>query len=236
MGPAATIAGMRTTLTGSDALLPLLIWTSPAFPVGAFTYSHGLETAAEDGLIRDAATLAAWLDDLLQHGSARNDAILVAAAWRVSDEGDAAALGQVNDLALALCPSRERHLEATAQGRAFATAIRAAWPKAVATWPDGDLTYAVAFGAACGTAGLPLPAALEAFVLAFVANLVSAAIRLGTVGQTDGMRVTAALTPLVRALAAEAAAATLDDLGGCAQQSDIAALRHETLYSRLFRS
>ncbi|MDX7953005.1 urease accessory UreF family protein [Lichenihabitans sp. Uapishka_5] len=217
-----------------EALLRLLSWTSPSFPVGAFTYSHGLETAADEGRIADAATLADWLDGLLRHGAARNDGILAAAAWQARE---AVALASLNDLALALCPSRERHLESAGQGKAFAAAIRAAWPEAVPAWPaSGDLAYPVAYGSACGRAGIPLGAALEALAHGFVANLVSAAIRLGVVGQTGGLRVLAGTVPAVREIAAFAATATLDDLGGAAQQSDVAALRHETLYSRLFRS
>lgn len=215
-------------------LLPLLAWTSPAFPVGAFTYSHGLETAVDDGRLTGRTTLEAWLDDLLRHGSARNDAILAAAAWRVA--ADPVGLASVNDLALALSPSRERHGETVGQGNAFAAAIRSAWPGSAAAWPAGDLAYPVAFGSACWCAAVPLGPALEALAQAFVGNLVSAAIRLGVVGQTDGQRVIAALGPAVTALGTEAAVATLDDLGGCAQVSDIASLRHETLYSRLFRS
>jgi urease accessory protein len=215
-------------------LLPLLAWTSPSFPTGAFTYSHGLEAAVDDGRVDGVQALRTWLDDLLRHGTGRNDAILAAAAWRAARDGTA--LAEVNDLALALCPSRERRLEAAGQGNAFAAAIRAAWPAAVAAWPAGDLAYPVALGSACGCAGVPLGPALEALGLAFASNLVSAAIRLGVVGQTDGQRVIAALLPVVAAAAAGGAAATLDDLGGCAQVSDIASMRHETLYSRLFRS
>jgi urease accessory protein len=218
----------------APSLLPLLAWTSPAFPVGAFTYSHGLEAAAEDGRLPDAAALQSWLRDLLGYGSARNDAVLAAAAWRAANH--AHDLADLNDLALALCPSRERRLETVGQGDAFAVAVRAAWPDAAAPWPARDLAYPVAFGSACGRAGLPLEPALAFFAHAAVGNLVSAAIRLGIVGQTDGQRVIAALGPDVTALATMAAVATLDDLGSCAQVSDIASMRHETLYSRLFRS
>ena len=117
-------------------------------------------------------------------------------------------------------------------------ALRAAWPDADCTAlpPDGDIAYPVAFGAAAGAAGLPPGPSLGALALGFVGNLVSAAVRLGPIGQTDGQRVTAALLPEARALGAWAAGTTLDDLGACALRSDIAALQHETLYSRLFRS
>ena len=227
-------------MTGPAAPLALQAWLSPAFPVGAFAYSHGLESAVDAGLVHDAASLEAWLADLLRQGSARQDAVLAGEAWRLAaaSRPDPAALTELNDLALALAPGRERRLETGGTGRAFAETIRAAWPAAAcpALPAGGDIAYPVAFGAAAGTAGLALAPSLEALALAFAANLVSAAVRLGPVGQTDGQRVTAALLPLARALGAWAAGASLDDLGGCALRSDIAALQHETLYSRLFRS
>ncbi|RYC33705.1 urease accessory protein UreF [Lichenibacterium minor] len=218
--------------------LQLLAWLSPAFPVGAFAYSHGLESAVDDGLVRDADGLACWIGDLLRHGSARQDAVLAAEAWRLAPAGDRNALAELNDLGLALAPSRERRLETGGTGRAFADAIRGAWPEGhCSALPAGeDVAYPVAFGATAGTAALPLGASLEALALGFVANLVSAAVRLGPIGQTDGQRVTAMLLPEARRLGAVAAGSTLDDLGACALRSDVAALRHETLYSRLFRS
>ncbi len=122
-------------------------------------------------------------------------------------------------------------------GTAFCSAIRAAWGEAASAFlPEREVAYPVAFGAACAAQGLARRPCLESFGLAFVQNLVSAAVRLGPIGQTDGQRVTAALLPAVRELADFAAQSTLDDLGGCAFRSDIAAMRHETLYSRLFRS
>jgi urease accessory protein len=241
---ATTSTAISTTIephSDGRSLLPLFVWLSPAFPVGAFAYSHGVESAVDAGLIRDAATLEAWIGDLLRVGSARQDAVLAAEAWRlVAGElpGLDPALAELNDLALALAPSRERRLETGATGRAFTEAIRASWPDARAeVLPSaGDIAYAVAFGSAAAGGGLPLPASLEALALSFVGNLVSAAVRLGSIGQTDGQRVTAALLPEARALGRWAAGSTLDDLGTCALRSDIAALQHETLYSRLFRS
>lgn len=222
------------------AHLPLMVWLSPSFPVGAFAYSHGLEWAFESGDLHDAATLRDWLDALVSHGSLRNDLILFACAARAIETRDDAALIEVAELALALANSAERRLETVTQGNAFASALRAAWPCAAierlkAVW-DADVAYPVAVAVASAGHTLPLPAALEAYGLAFVANLVSASVRLGIVGQTDGQKITAGLVPALQEAADAAGSATLDDLGGCTLRSDIASLRHETQYSRLFRS
>lgn len=222
------------------AHLPLMVWLSPSFPVGAFAYSHGLEWAFESGELHDAATLRDWLDALVFHGSLRNDLILFACTARAVEDNDDGALIEIAELALALANSAERRLETVTQGNAFVAALRAAWPctaiERLKQVCPGDVAYPVAVATASTGHGLPLSAALEAYALAFVANLVSASVRLGIVGQTDGQKLTAALVPAVQAAAAAAEPATLDDLGGCALRSDIASLRHETQYSRLFRS
>lgn len=220
---------MATTITEADAatLWRLLLWASPAFPVGAFAHSHGLETAVEDGAVHDAPSLRAWVEDAARHGAGRNDAILLAHAHRGAD---------VNDLALATAASRERQLESLAQGEAFLRAIRA-WPDAhaaVAHLPAERTAYPVAFGMAARA--LPLAPVLVAFLQAFAQMLVSAAVRLVPLGQSDGLAVLAALEPTVAAVAAEAAAATLEELGGACFLSDLASVRHETQYTRLFRT
>jgi urease accessory protein len=221
-----------------SGLLPLMLWLSPAFPVGAFAYSHGLEWAVEAGDVSDARSLGGWLVDLLTFGAPRADAVLFAAAFRAAEAGDWPALIETNELAVALTGSAERRLETSAQGLAFVAAARSAWDceplRALAA--EERVAYPVAVAAAAGGHGLPLEASLEAFVLALLANLVSAAVRLGPIGQTAGQKILAALLPRVRALAREAAGSSLADLGACAFRSDIAAMRHETQYSRLFRS
>ena len=223
---------------GEAALLPLMLWLSPAFPVGAFAYSHGLEWAVESGDIVDARSLGGWLVDLLSFGGPRADAILFAAAFRAAEAGDDRALLEANALCIALAPSAERRLETAAQGSAFVAAARAAFDceplRALAA--EEQAAYPVAVAAAAAGHSLPLEASLQAFILAFVANLVSAVVRLGPIGQTAGQKIQAALLPRIRALAREAARSTLADLGSAAFRSDIAAMRHETQYSRLFRS
>jgi urease accessory protein len=239
------IAGAATRMTirmaePDDTGLPLLVWLSPAFPVGAFAYSHALEWAVEAGDVTDAATAQDWIDDLLRFGSGRNDAVLLAAAWRAAMARDRTELANAAELAVALQPSMERRLETTAQGNAFLTAIAAAWPTSTvddlrASWP-GDVAYPVALGVAAAGHGIALARVLDGFLLGFVSNIVSAIARLGPIGQTDGQRILGGLIPLVRETAGFAATSTLDDLGGAAFRSDIASMRHETQYTRLFRS
>ncbi len=216
-------------------MLALFVWLSPAFPVGAYAYSHGLEWAAEAGDIRDAATLTAWLEDLSDHGAPRLDVTLFAAAWRAA--ADPTALADVNALAIALAGSQERRLETTAQGTAFVTAARAAWPCAALEGLAGEpVAYPVAVGATAAGHGIALEAAAPAFAQALFGNLVSAAIRLSVVGQTDGQKLIAHLSPRLADMAARALLEDPEDFGACAFRSDIAAMKHETQYSRLFRS
>ena len=218
---------MRMSTDAAQRLM-LAAWFSPAYPVGAFAYSHGLETAVADGLVTDRASLQDWVATALVHGAGRADAILLAAARRAPDDADVAAL------ALALNPSRERRLETLAQGSAFAATTAAAWP---APGLEGaPAAYPVAVGRAAAAHGLPLGPVLLHYLQGWSANLVGAGVRLIPLGQTDGQRVTAALAPLCATVAAEAEVATLDDLGGCALGCDVASMRHETLEPRLFRT
>lgn len=220
------------------ALPPLMIWLSPAFPIGSFAYSQGLEWAVENGDVNDARSLGGWLVDLLAFGAPRADAILFAQSFRAAEAGDWKALAAANELAVALANTAERRLETTAQGAAFVAAARAAWDceplRKLAE--EERVAYPVAVAAAAAGHSLPLEPGVEAFVLAQVAAAVSAVVRLGPIGQTDAQKILAALVPRVRALAGEAAGSSLADLGSCAFRADIASMRHETQYSRLFRS
>lgn len=218
-----------------------MTWLSPAFPVGAFTYSHGLEWAVEDGTVTTAAALTAWLSDILRHGAGRSDAILLAHAFRAASEGRAKDLREVAELAYALQPSRERRLESGAQGRAFVTAITDTWgaPTLVdlaGTLAPDPVAYPVAVGIAAADHRLPLADTVEAYLTAFAANLVSAAVRAVPLGQTEGQRAIRDLAPVVSTVAGEAFDASLDDVGGAALRADIASMAHETQYTRLFRS
>jgi urease accessory protein len=229
---------MGTELETPQTLYRLMAWLSPAYPVGAFSYSSGIEWAVESGDIKDAGTLKDWLATMLSDGGGFCDAVLFAHAHRaVEDEGE---LRDIAELAAALAPSKERHLETTAQGNAFVEATRAAWPCAALdrlkqSW-DGPIAYPVAVAVAAAGHDIPLGAALAAFLQALVANWVSAGVRLVPLGQTDGQRVVAALEPAVAATAQRALVTALDDMGASAFRADLASLRHETQYTRLFRS
>jgi urease accessory protein len=215
------------------ALLRLMAWLSPAFPVGSFSYSHGLERAVHDGLVTNRDELQDWLSALLDFGSGWNDAVLFAEARRRAAPGEN--LAEVAELAEALAGSHERHMETTLQGAAFLKAA-AGWPHPVLAELPGTTPYCVVVGAVAGAHGVPLADALAAFLQAFATNLVQAGIRLGVTGQTGGVETVAALEPLILATAMRAARSSLDDLGSATVMSEIAATKHETQTSRLFRS
>jgi urease accessory protein len=222
------------------SLYRLMAWLSPAYPVGAFSYSSGIEWAVEAADISDAATLKAWLAVMLGEGSGFCDAVLFAHAYRAIAAGDDVALREVAELAAAFVPSKERFLETTAQGRAFIAATGAAWPcpalgHFAAAW-DGPVALPVAVGVACAGHNIECESALHAFLHALAANWISAGVRLIPLGQTDGQRVLAALEADVNAAAARALKTPLDELGSAAFRADIAGMRHETQYTRLFRS
>mgnify|MGYP006271541193 CR=1 FL=1 len=212
-------------MTETADLLALTQWLSPAYPVGAFAWSHGMEAAIAAGDIHDPATLADWLDALLRHGAGWSDAVLLAAAHRGEDAAALAAL------ATALAPSRERRLETREQGAAFARTTAA-----LEGGPPGPAPYPVAVGTAARRLSAPTGTVVSLYLHAVASNLVSAAVRFVPLGQTEGQRVLAGLAPLIERLAREAAEAPVDALGGCAFRSDIAAMRHETLTTRIFRS
>jgi urease accessory protein len=215
-----------------DSLLKILTWLSPAFPTGAYAYSHGLEWAVQTGDIRDEAETTAWLRDVLHHGAGRTDAILLRHAHRART---IEALRDVATLAAAAQPCAERRMETLAQGTAFALSA-AVWGAPLLAALEGDVAYPVALGAATAAHGVAEDTATLGLLHGFTANLVSAAVRLVPLGQTAGLRIQAALAPDLTAIAADTAAAGLDDIGGACFRSDIAAMRHETQYTRLFRT
>jgi len=222
----------------SATLYRLLAWLSPAYPIGGFSYSHGIEWAVEDGLIRDRATLAGWIGTILTQGAGRIDGALFAAAWRAGKADDAAALDEIAVIAAAWRGTTETALESAAQGSAFASTTIKAWPDArlaaLASRHDK-----LALPVAAGVAFAPhaeLADALTGYLSGFAANLVSAGVRLIPLGQTDGQLTLADLEPAVVAAVEAALVADLDQIGSAAPMLDWTSMRHETQYTRLFRS
>ena len=238
------ITTVMVTIMADDlqpaALYRLMAWLSPSFPVGAFSYSSGIEWAVEANDIKDAETLKSWLGVMLTEGGGFCDAVLFVHAHRAIMESNDKALREVAELAAAFAPSKERHLETTAQGNAFVEATRAAWgcaaiEKLKTLW-DGAVAYPVAVAVASAGHNITLEPALAAYLQAVAANWVSAGVRLIPLGQSNGQRVLAALEPAVTATVQRALTAKFDDLGSSAFRADIASARHETQYTRLFRS
>jgi urease accessory protein len=212
------------------SLIKLMTWLSPAFPVGGFGYSSGLEWAVRDGMVKNAADVATWLAGILDHGAPWSDAVLFAEAWRVHDDEEK--LADLTELARALAPSAERLLETTQLGSAFSLAAMAyGRPPARQRAP-----YPVVVGALAGQHGIALESALTAFLHALLSSAVSAAVRLVPLGQSEGVVVLARLARAIESNASRAAKSSLDDLGTFAFMADIATMKHETLEPRLFRT
>lgn len=225
----------------SDPLYRLLAWLSPAYPIGAFSYSHGVETAVEEGLIRDRAALVAWLDSVLRRGTGAVDGALFAAGWQAASEADWPAFDAVAERAAAWRGTSEMALESRQQGGSFLSITRTAWPHAaldeVHRRLDGELALPVAVALAAAVHGIALEPALAGYLHAFTANLISAALRAVPLGQTDGQIALAALEASVNeATRAAIAIDSLDEVGTATPLLDWCSLRHETQYTRLFRS
>lgn len=220
-------AGPMATPTDT-AILTLTQWLSPAYPVGGFAYSHGLEAAIEAGAVTTVQDTGAWIADVLEHGAGWNDALFLVAAHRA---GDAGALAGTDDTARAFCASSERVMETHLLGQAFGSVTGDVWG-----FELGGLAYPVAVGHAARLQNLPLLLTTQIFLQAFMSNLVACATRLVPLGQTEAQRLIRELTPLCAQLAEQSLAAGLDDLSSTAFLADIASMKHETQYSRIFRT
>ena len=221
------------------ALYRLMTWLSSSYPIGAFSYSHGIEYAVETGLVQDRASLIDWIAAILHQGSGKLDGALLAAAWRAAKADTPAALDHIASLANAWRGTAELALESSAQGTAFVTVTTAAWPDdkltALSQRHGGKVALPVALGVALA-AYVPLADSLTAYLTGFATNLVSAGVRLIPLGQTDGQLTLKALEPVVMRAAAAALSADLNELGMAAPMLDWCSIRHETQYTRLFRS
>jgi urease accessory protein len=204
-----------------------MAWLSPSYPIGAFSFSHGLEYAIHSGCVADTESLLAWIKEILRFGAGRNDAILLFHAYQADDQDS---LSEVSDLAEALCASSERHLETMAQGAAFAKVTSAIYVDLKA------MPLPVALGAAAAREGIPLADVLPLYLHNFAANIIAAGVRFIPIGQTDGQRILLELFDLFESLSEQAMQSSLDDLGSASFLSDIAAMKHEHMTTRIFRT
>jgi urease accessory protein len=225
------------------ALLRQQSWLSPAFPSGSYSYSHGLEWAVEAGSIYDRESLVDWLEADLCYGSGRNEAIFFGEAWRCAIDDDCKKLFEIAELAAAFRGTSELALESSQQATACLATLRKVWPDRVLDWLSEILcechvqpALGVVLGVRSARQGIPVSLALPAFLQSYIANLVTAGVRLIPLGQTDGQLAIAALEKAVLAASAQARKATIDDLGSSAFMVDLASMAHETQYTRLFRS
>jgi urease accessory protein len=229
-------------MSASDGAARLLTWLSPAFPVGAFSYSHGLEYAVEAGLVSDRATLIAWIEGIMRYGAGRLDGMLLLAVHRAAAESESEGLKEVAELASAMRGSAELALESNAQGAAFLKAIGTGWPHLAASpllqalAQTSSLSYPVAVGATAAVAGIAETPVLQAYLTAFCGNLVSAALRLAPIGQSDGIAALAQLEPTISHQAERLRVTPFETIGAASLTVDWCSMKHETQETRLFRS
>jgi urease accessory protein len=214
---------IKMTINHHDVMI-LQNWFSPVFPIGAFSYSHGLEMAIQDGHIMDQDSLYDWISSLLSHGTGRNDAIMIKAAY----DG----LSELNDLCLALSASKERYQETTELGHAFCRVFNASHD---GNLPEG-LAYPVAVGMASKTLVLNVKLTIQSYLQALASNLISVGIRTIPIGQQSGQDCLLRLYPVIEDVATASIGATLDDIGGAVFHSDLMAMKHENITPRIYRS
>ncbi|WP_380058675.1 urease accessory protein UreF [Falsihalocynthiibacter sp. SS001] len=203
-------------------LLTLTQWLSPAFPLGSFAYSHGLEYAVEDGQVTDSAGLERWITDVLEFGAGHVDAILLSQSMAGQD---------LADVARAMAASRERLIETEAQGRAFADTVNG-----IAYFDLPHAPLPVVVGMAARRLSLTSEEVVSLYLHAFASNLVSVGVRFVPLGQTEGQKTLAALHPTIHQVARKAVAAQVSEITSAAFAGDISAMRHETMEVRIFKT
>ena len=212
--------------TSTDSkLITVMQWLSPAFPIGGFAYSHGLEWAINKGYVSNREELQNWVSDLLEYGSLKNDAILIKLVLKGSDPKE------INELALALCSASERLSETQLQGGAFCKIMREVWSLEM-----DELTLPIALALAAKNENIDQNLVVPAYLHSFCSNLISVAMRLIPIGQTDGQKTLRELSPLISDSVRAVAKSDKDDLGSACFLSDVSAMQHEYLQPRVFKT
>lgn len=201
----------------------LFSWFSPNFPIGSFNFSHGLEAAVEMKFINDSFTLENWISNLITDGSGKTDVILLSNAYRGKN---------VNELALALCPSKERWIESIKLGKSFSKNIRENWSYNI----EDDLAFPVALGKAGSFFSIPLDQLLTIFLQSFVSNLITFGMKHIPLGQSAGQKILINLIPVIQAQSMKYKNYDIKDIGSSAFISDLASMYHENLKNRIYQT
>ncbi len=201
----------------------LFSWFSPNFPIGSFNFSHGLEAAVEMKFIHDSFTLENWISNLITDGSGKTDVILLSNAYRGKN---------VNELALALCPSKERWIESIKLGKSFSKNIRDNWSYNI----EDDLAFPVALGKAGSFFSIPLDQLLIIFLQSFASNLITFGMKHIPLGQSAGQKILINLIPVIQAQSMKYKNYDIKDIGSSAFISDLASMYHENLKNRIYQT
>lgn len=201
----------------------LFSWFSPNFPIGSFNFSHGLEAAVEMKFINDSFTLENWISNLITDGSGKTDVILLSNAYRGKN---------INELALALCPSKERWIESIKLGKSFSKNIRDNWSYNI----EDDLAFPVALGKAGSFFSIPLDQLLIIFLQSFASNLITFGMKHIPLGQSAGQKILINLIPVIQAQSMKYKNYDIKDIGSSAFISDLASMYHENLKNRIYQT
>jgi len=226
-------------VSSDRAFFQLLRLASPGLPIGAYCYSQGLESALDAGLVRDADSAHHWLRDVLLGPVAHFDAALVAQAYRAAVSGDEAGVCAINARYLAARETAEQRLETCQMGYSLTTLLRALPEGEEMYWPaalGGTTTFPVAWALAAHRLGVAPAAATGAFVYGWLENQVLVLMKAMPLGHTAAQRLTSSLLPSLEEAARIAMSLPQGEFSNFAPMLGWAAMRHETQYSRLFRS
>ena len=206
-----------------ESLQILQTWFSPSFPIGSFSYSHGLEAMINDDLIKSKEDILDYLKSVLKHGTGKNDIILI----KHSYQGE-----ELNELALSLCPTKERKIESIEMGNAFRKVLSDSWNFKI----EENTAYPIAVAKAAKHFGIPLNLTLVSYLQSFVSNLINVCIKHIPIGQKIGQDCVIQTYELIRELEKESENFTLEDIGGICFNSDIYSIKHENLKTRIYKT
>ena len=198
-------------------------WFSPSFPIGSYSFSHGLESMIENKLIKDKQEINDYIKSILYHGTCKNEIILIKFAYKGLE---------LNDFALSLCSSKERKIETLAMGNNFRKILKDSWQYEL---PE-NTAYPVAIGIAANFFKLPLKLTVISFLQSFISNLINICVKHIPIGQKIGQDCLINSFALIREVVKKNESCTLDDIGGICFNSDIHSIKHENLKTRIYKT